>query len=35
VEGKRMDGRGKESRGGKGRNNLPYDLGNLAMTWLP
>jgi len=29
---KERDGKGRER--GKGRDDLPYDLGNLEMTWL-
>jgi len=31
----KREGEGEKRNGrGKGRNDLPYDLGDLAMTWL-
>jgi len=27
-------GKGKGRKGEKGRDDLPYDLGDLEMTWL-
>jgi len=36
--GKEKEGseeKGGEGNGGKGKGDLPYDLGDLEMTWLP
>jgi len=29
------EGKGGEGSGGKRKGDLPYDLGDLEMTWLP
>jgi len=37
VEGRKGEGSGgeKKEKQEKGRDELPYDLGDLEMTWLP
>jgi len=35
LERQGSEGKGNEGRGGKRKGDLPYDLGDLEMTWLP